>query len=73
MTYERLFKKANNKNARAGNKTFMLQLSSKEDYRRMSGYLIFDLGNNGVILKAYPNELRFLIKTQKMLKYKGGN
>lgn len=73
MSYKQLFKKANNKNARAGNKTFMLRLPSKEDYCRMSGYLIFGLDNNNIILKAYPNEFCFLIKTQKMLKYKGGN
>ena len=69
MTYEQRFKKTNNKNVRAGNKTFMLQMASEKDYLRMSGYIIFGYGKPKAILKSYPDEFRFLIKTQKMLKY----
>jgi hypothetical protein len=44
-------------------------MASDKDYLRMSGYIIFRYGKPNTILKSYPDEFRFLIKTQKMLKY----
>ena len=68
MTIPQYLAKLNNKNARAGNKTFEIQLPSKKAYEGMTGYIIFELNKGYAIVESYPQENRLIFKTQKMLK-----
>jgi hypothetical protein len=60
-------KKNNNKAAKAGQKTFTVQMADGSSYSGIAGLLIFDMGMQ--VVSSIPNEYKLEIKTTKMLKY----
>jgi hypothetical protein len=69
MTVGNYLKQLNNKNARAGNKTFDIVVTTKKEFDALLWYIIFTLGMSYAIVKTYPQEYKLTFKTQKMLKY----